>query len=217
MDNTTIYLVAGLAIAIPVVLLLIKGLYDRFSGSSEEKEVKKEVEATLRKFGAAGKKLIAAREAKQAQEDDKERDTIAQMADNASELKGYYVISKRQARQAFSAALMACVLGFVIYVVGIIIYYQQSGNGETSVLSYSGVGGSIVEVIAGLFFWLYSKANEQMNHYHESLIETQRQLTAIQLSEKMETASRDKAFNYIITKLMDKSQQAAIDSGETKA
>jgi Na+/melibiose symporter-like transporter len=217
MEDKTIYLVAAFAIGVPVLLMLLKALYDWRAGNNEDKEVKKEMDATLLKFGAAGKKLLAVREQKQSEQEARDHDTISQMADNASELRGYYVISKRQARQAFSAALMACILGFMIYMVGIIIYYTQSVNGETNVLSYAAVGGSIVEVISGLFFWLYSKANEQMNHYHESLIETQRQLTAIQLSEKMDTANRDKAFNYIITKLMDQSQQASIDASSGTA
>jgi Sec-independent protein translocase protein TatA len=187
-------------VVIVVVILLAKAAADWWSTTNEAKEVRKDVDSALERF-----KQQRAEAKKAASETE---DALTQMERNIAELREYYVISKRQARKSFSAALLACILGFLLYAAGILLSYDPNGQ---NVIAYSTVGGSLVEVIAGLFFWLYAKAIEQMNLYHSSLIETQSQLAAIELVPKMDKANRDKAYAYIITKTMDKSQSANID------
>lgn len=92
-------------------------------------------------------------------------DVIDLMLMNVRELREYYIISKRQATKAFSASLIVCVLGFIVYIAGIVVSVL---SGENTVLLTT-ISGTIVEVISGLFFWLYKYAINQLNIYHQRL------------------------------------------------
>ncbi|MDE6728262.1 MAG: hypothetical protein K2J80_10050, partial [Oscillospiraceae bacterium] len=76
------------------------------------------------------------------------------MMKNVAELREYYVISKQQARKSFMAALVICILGFVIFALGIISSYL----GNPNVVSLTTISGSIVEIISGLFFFMYKNS-----------------------------------------------------------
>lgn len=78
----------------------------------------------------------------------KSDDVIELMLKNVRELREYYIISKRQATNAFSASLIVCFLGFIVYIAGIIVFVISGEN--TLVLTT--IAGTIVEVISGLFF-----------------------------------------------------------------
>ena len=121
------------------------------------------------------------------------------MLKNVTELREYYVISKRQAVRAFSATLIACVLGFVIYILGIIVSIDSSNGG----MIYSTIAGSVVEIIAGLFFWLYSRTTQQLSIYHERLGKTEKYLSAIQLIEKITDSNKDAAYKLIIESMLN--------------
>lgn len=91
-----------------------------------------------------------------------EKNILSMMIDNVSELREYYVISKQQARKSFSAALFICFFGIFIYLLGIGAHIFL--NKDISLISI--IGGTVVEVIAGLFFWLYREATKQLGVYH---------------------------------------------------
>jgi hypothetical protein len=120
------------------------------------------------------------------------------MIDNVSELKGYYTISKRQANRAFSATLIICVLVFVVFVSGIAANVFAKQN----VLVYTTLSGSIIEIISGLFFWLYKKTIAQLNLYHERLGATEKYLIAMQLAEKVSSDKKDETYRYLIESIM---------------
>jgi hypothetical protein len=112
------------------------------------------------------------------------------MMDNVSELREYYVISKQQARRSFSAALFICFLGIFIYLLGIIAYIVLDKN--ISIISV--ISGTVVEVIAGLFFWLYREATKQLGVYHQRLGSTEKYLTVMQIIREMPEDKRVEAF-----------------------
>lgn len=127
-------------------------------------------------------------------------DVLKLMIRNVAELREYYVMNKQQARNSFSAALFICILGFLIFSFGLLIFYTRNDN--ASIIQYSTIGGSIVEIIAGLFFWLYSKAITQINIFHTSLQSTEKFLTAIQLVDKVSSSNRDDIYKDIISKII---------------
>lgn len=122
------------------------------------------------------------------------KDVVSLMINNVSELREYYVISKRQANRAFTSTLIICILGFVIFIVGIIL---SAVIGQELAL-YTTISGGIVEVISGLFFWLYKSATNQLNLYHERLGYTEKYLTAMQLAENISPERKDETYRYII-------------------
>ncbi len=141
-------------------------------------------------------------EAKEIQEDAdkiigdafKSDDVIDLMLKNVRELREYYIISKRQATNAFSASLIVCFLGFIVYIAGIAVFVI---SGENALLLTT-ISGTIVEVISGLFFWLYRHAIKQLNIYHQRLGTTEKYLTAIRLVDKMGQDKHDDMYKHII-------------------
>lgn len=127
------------------------------------------------------------------------RDVISLMINNVSELREYYVISKRQANRAFSSTLFVCVLGFLIFVVGIV---AAAVTGRELAL-YTTISGCVVEIISGLFFWLYRNTTAQLNIYHERLGRTEKYLTALQVTEKMSQGKQDEMYQFIIQSILD--------------
>lgn len=121
-------------------------------------------------------------------------DIISLMVNNVSELREYYVISKRQANRAFSSTLIVCILGFIIFIVGI----AASIFSDEKIIAYTTLSGSIIEIISGLFFVLYRNTLNQLNLYHERLGSTEKYLTAMQLAEKVSPEKKDELFKYII-------------------
>ncbi len=138
----------------------------------------------------------AAKEAADLSREQLERsnDVVSLMINNVSELREYYVISKRQANRAFTSTLAICVLGFVVFIVGIVL----SAVTEQELALYTTISGGIVEVISGLFFWLYKSTTNQLNLYHERLGYTEKYLTAMQLAENMSPERKDETYRYII-------------------
>ena len=120
-----------------------------------------------------------------------ENDNVLElMLKNVREQREYYVISKQQARKSFSAALFICFFGIFIYVLGIISFMVF--DKDISVISI--IGGTVVEVIAGLFFWLYREATKQLSIYHQRLGSTEKYLTVIQIIKEMPEEKRVEAF-----------------------
>ena len=120
-----------------------------------------------------------------------ENDNVLElMLKNVNELREYYVISKQQARKSFSAALFICFFGIFIYVLGIISVMIL--NKDVSIISI--IGGTVVEVIAGLFFWLYREATKQLSIYHQRLGSTEKYLTVIQIIRELPEDKNVEAF-----------------------
>lgn len=130
-----------------------------------------------------------------------DNDVLKLMYKNVAELREYYVINKQQARNSYSASLFMCFLGFILFSSGVAYsVYDPSNN----IIQYSTFGGVIIELIAGLFFWLYSKSIKQINLFHSSLQNTEKFLTAIQLVEKISEDKRDETYSNIINKIIER-------------
>ena len=141
-----------------------------------------------------------AKEAKEAAQKVQEgnKDIISLMLKNMSELREYYVINKRQANRVFNATLTACVMGGTIFIIGSIVAFW----GGQKVSFYTTISGCVVELISGLFFWLYKRTIDQLNLYHERLGSTEKYLTAVQLVDKMSEQEKDSMYRYIIEMML---------------
>mgnify|MGYP005775967383 FL=1 len=169
----------GILSLISFVLSYIKDKSDSKSIDKENKEIKEKIEI-VKEFA------------------DEQTNVIDLMLKNVSELREYYVISKNQARRSFSAALTICFLGIIIYSFGIISTVFL--NSDASIITL--ISGTVVEVISGLFFWLYVQASKQLDIYHKRLASTEKYLTAISLVDKMSEAEKDRQYEWIIRKIV---------------
>lgn len=141
-----------------------------------------------------------------------DKDVISLMINNVSELREYYVISKRQANRAFTSTLLVCILGFIIFIVGIV----TAALTEQELALYTTISGCVVEVIAGLFFWLYKNTMKQLNLYHERLGCTEKYLTAMQLVENMSDERKNETYRYIIGVILADNSSRSRPSMQTK-
>lgn len=117
---------------------------------------------------------------------------------NVRESTEYYIISKRQANKSFILAIVSCVLGVLIYICGFLIVAFLDKN----IILLTTISGTVVELIAGLSFWMYSKSLKQLNEYHRRLSSTEKYLTSIQLADKLEPTEREEMYRWIIERVM---------------
>lgn len=128
------------------------------------------------------------------------QDVIALMFESVKELKEYYVISKSQAKSTFRIACASCIFGFIIYITGIISTLTL----DKDIAMISIIAGTILEIISGTTFWLYSKALSQLNTYHRRLEETEKYLIAYQMIKEVPEEKRyEEQRNFISCVLND--------------
>lgn len=135
---------------------------------------------------------------------EKDDNVLELMLKNVKELREYYVISKQQARKSFSAALFICFFGIFIYLFGIVAYIWF----EKDISIITVIGGTVVEVIAGLFFWLYKEATNQLSIYHKRLGSTEKYLIVYRMiCEVPEDRKYEEQRNFINYVLNDNQYQ----------
>jgi len=161
-------------------IVVLQNIFNRKTTKRETEEIKSEVNTTIEKI--------------------KDSETVIDlMIKNVAELREYYIISKQQANKSFSSALLVCFLGFIVFISGIIISYFS----DQSVILYTTISGGIVEIVSGLFFWLYRNSTQQLNIYHERLGTTEKYLTAMQLIEKMSSEKQDESYKILIESILN--------------
>jgi hypothetical protein len=98
----------------------------------------------------------------------------------------YYTVVLQQSKRSFDWALIAAGVGLLFFLaaVGFIVV-----SGDTEVAAVSIIAGAVVEVIAGLNFYLYGKATEQLADYRRSLEQTQRFLLANSICGSLDDAA----------------------------
>jgi hypothetical protein len=116
----------------------------------------------------------------------------------ASQLKisnDYYDSVLGQARQSFRAAIIAAGvgLGFFLAALGFAL-----ALGKLDVAIISSISGSVVEVIAGLNFWLFGKTAAQLDLFHVRLEQTQRFLLANSVCANLRDDARDTARSELV-------------------
>ncbi len=125
-----------------------------------------------------------------------QEDILKLMISNMKELKGFYIISRRQAKNAFFLAATMCIIGAIILLLSICALLFLDNYSET--LTLSAIGGVIVEFIAGTTFFVYKKTLNQLNHYYRSLHENERFLSILHLTSLLSAEKRDDVYIKII-------------------
>lgn len=177
------------AIVLPVLFIcitVIKKFVDDWSESQESKSIRSDMENFRQEL------MGKARAEEEPSDSEK----------TALELREYYEISKRQAKRSFSSAMLACYFGFALFGLAVVIALNPSGDSGSDGAQYSAIGGAVVEVIAGLFFWMYTQASNQMKGYFNSQLETYRYQEAVELARELEGQDRVKAYNRIIDRMI---------------
>jgi hypothetical protein len=90
-------------------------------------------------------------------------------------LNEYHNVALGQSRKSFNWALVLAAVGFgfFLFAVAVLLFSESRDIAVASV-----VGGAIVEVVAGVVFYLYGKTSDQLAEFQSRLDRTQRFLLA---------------------------------------
>ena len=64
-----------------------------------------------------------------------------------------------------------------------------------------------MEIIAGLFFWLYKEAINQLSIYHQRLCSTEKYLTVIQIIKEMPEDKKTESFQNLIDAILNDNRE----------
>ncbi|WP_291633037.1 hypothetical protein [Clostridium sp.] len=100
---------------------------------------------------------------------------------NVDNLSDYYTLVKVHTNKSFMLCCMSCISGFILIILGLVVIFLNKNLENISyIVTASGI---IVEVISGLFFYLYNKTVRQLKDYHDSLLNVQNILLSFKLIE----------------------------------
>ena len=102
----------------------------------------------------------------------------------------YHEMALAQSRRSFFWALIGAGAGLIFFIVAV-CFVIQTGDAVTAVIP--AISGAVVEVVAGIVFFLYSKATVQLWEFHSRLDALQRYLLANSICEGLEGEDRKKA------------------------
>jgi len=95
---------------------------------------------------------------------------------NVSALDGYIAQARLQAQQSFNLSRFVAIIGFIIliFAIGLSTYLTIIGHLNFNAAYLAGIAGVLVEFVAGVFFLLYSKTLNQINLFHDKLVDMQK-------------------------------------------
>lgn len=122
----------------------------------------------------------------------------------------------QQANQSFILALVAAVIGLIFYIAAVSFLLFQK---PTSISFISLISGSLVEVIAGINFYLYGHTSRQLASFHMFLDRSCRFEASIGACEKItDKELRDQTHSKLILAYMEMSEtfKDVLRNGNTK-
>ncbi|WP_430827192.1 TRADD-N-associated membrane domain-containing protein [Chryseobacterium indologenes] len=122
-----------------------------------------------------------------------------------NQLNEYYTINKVQAKSSFNWSISAIVLGLMLIIAGIILFYTNA-NPNINITILTGIAGVLLEFIGGAYFFMYKKSLEQVNFFFAQLIKVQDTMLSINLASKVEDESKKTEMTEkIIVSLLERS------------
>jgi hypothetical protein len=107
----------------------------------------------------------------------------------------YYQSVLSQAKQSFRSAIVAASVGLAFFLAALGFGLARD---KLDVAIISSISGGVVEVIAGLNFWLFGRTATQLDLFHVRLEQTQRYLLANSVSENLGDTARDVARSELV-------------------
>lgn len=123
-------------------------------------------------------------------------------------LNAYYKLALDQATRSFHWALVASIVGLLFFLAAVVFVLTDKSL-EASTISV--VGGAIIEIIAGINFYLYGKTIGQLSAFHGRLEATARFLLANSLCEGL-TEEKEKTRAALIRQFVETGMQNSDES-----
>jgi hypothetical protein len=114
-------------------------------------------------------------------------------ASNLCLLESFYKVVRSQAQRSFFWALVAASIGCLFFLSALIVFLAVPNESSLGVSLISLISGALVQVIAGLNFYLFGRAQAQLASFHCYLDRTQRFLLANSICERLTDPERQTA------------------------
>mgnify|MGYP003609203918 CR=1 FL=1 len=124
------------------------------------------------------------------------------------ELETYYKLGLNQTQKSYKYSIIAMWIGFLLIIFGIIIYIIPSDVLKINNTDFSEkikiitiASGIIIELISGLFLWIYKNSINQLNYFYSRQIFIHNALFAFRVAQSMKDS--DEAKKEIVSKILD--------------
>lgn len=107
----------------------------------------------------------------------------------------YYQSVLLQARRSFIAAIVSAAAGLAFFLAAVVIALLRDSLDAATI---SATSGGIVEIIAGLNFWLYSRTSSQLDSFHVRLEQMQRYILANSIYMGLSGDQHEKALSDLV-------------------
>ncbi|WP_445719655.1 TRADD-N-associated membrane domain-containing protein [Flavobacterium sp.] len=124
------------------------------------------------------------------------------------ELETYYKLGLSQTQKSYKYSIIAMWVGFLLIIFGIIIYIIPSNILKIDNLEITEkvkfitiASGVVLELISGLFLWIYKNSITQLNYFYSRQIFIHNSLFAFRVAQTMKDS--DEAKKEIVSKILD--------------
>jgi hypothetical protein len=195
-----------------ITLGLFMSAQEYFIRGDTVRDTRRAVEMVLRDHGITDKPTDAARSLGTATNIYAEQLAEAKTNDiqgiAASEIRlltSYYSTVLGQARISFRWAVRAAIAGLLLFLTAVVVLLTSESQ---SIAIVSVIGGSIVEVLSGINFYLYGRTTTQLADFHTRLDQTQRFLLANSICEALEGDKKQEARSSLVDKIAEHTPKA---------
>jgi hypothetical protein len=107
-------------------------------------------------------------------------------------LEQYITLTRLQAQQTYNLVRWISIAGFILLAVGIILSISGNILGMKILdgAYLAAIAGIISEFISGIFFVFYNKTLQQINLFHNKLIESQNIAISLVTTDKIENSTK---------------------------
>lgn len=128
----------------------------------------------------------------------KANDVQAVAASQIGLLVGYHEIVLAQSRRSFAWALIGAGAGLGFFLVAVAFALWA---GDVAKALIPAISGAVVEVVAGVVFYLYGRTTSQLGDFHGRLEMLQRYLLANSICETLQGEAKEKARSELIRQI----------------
>jgi cytochrome b subunit of formate dehydrogenase len=101
---------------------------------------------------------------------------------NLRNMEQYYQLVRRQTEKSFLMTTAIAVAGFVILCSGIVMEYAAPSKSLNLTL-LTMASGTLIEFISAVCFYLYNRTIQQLNAYHDKLVDVQDTMLALKVAQ----------------------------------
>jgi hypothetical protein len=139
------------------------------------------------------------------------------VAINLTNLSDYYRLVRLHAGRSFVLAASASAFGFALILAALAVSLALRPDAQS--IGYVGAAaGTVTEMVAAVFFVLYSRTIRQLKDYHDSLLQVQNVLLGLKMVESVaDPETRAELTSAVLSSLLDKASSPVAGSDHAVA